>query len=321
MRAEVGPARTARLWVPHQHGAWAMLALPILVGVASSRFVPGQVLLGAAAVAVYLASATVQAWLRSRRRASYVPSILAYAAAATLFGIPLVLLEPRLILAAIVAGPAGALTLAASRPGTPRELALSLAHVAQASVLAPAAMLLGGETRSLGARCDDGGRGGGDGRFGAGGALGHPRTRQRGVRGPLGRLPRGDHAGGCDHTSVGLCRARRIPDRPRGRAAVGAPPAGGDPVGPSTDPRRGGRGCRVDRPRRRRRGDPAGLRLRPPTGSLLRRPLPWPRDPGPGWSPDRRCGVTVGAANQGMVAGDIVIRSDYVAVGKGTAEA
>ena len=32
MRAEVGPARTARLWVPQQHGAWAILALPILVG-------------------------------------------------------------------------------------------------------------------------------------------------------------------------------------------------------------------------------------------------------------------------------------------------
>jgi YwiC-like protein len=147
MPAEVGPARTARLWVPHQHGAWAMLALPLLVGVAASRSVPGQLLLGAAAAAVYLASATLQAWLRSRRRPSYVRSIITYAVAAALFGIPLVLLEPRLILAALVAAPAGALTLAASRPGRPRELALSLAHVAQASVLAPAAMLLGGETR------------------------------------------------------------------------------------------------------------------------------------------------------------------------------
>ncbi len=41
--------------------------------------------------------------------------------------------------------PAGGLTLAAARPGTPRELALSLAHVVQASTLAPAAMLLAGE--------------------------------------------------------------------------------------------------------------------------------------------------------------------------------
>lgn len=145
--ADVARRGTTRLWVPHQHGAWAMLALPILVGVAVSRLVPGQLLLGAAAVAAYLASATIQAWLRSRRRPTYVPSMVTYLAAAILFGIPLVLLEPRLILAAIVAAPAGALTLAASRPGRPRELALSLAHVAQASVLAPGAMLLGGEFR------------------------------------------------------------------------------------------------------------------------------------------------------------------------------
>jgi hypothetical protein len=46
----------------------------------------------------------------------------------------------------VVVVPAGVVTLAAARPGTPRQLELSLAHVAQASVLAPAAMLLAGET-------------------------------------------------------------------------------------------------------------------------------------------------------------------------------
>lgn len=148
MRAEVGPARTARLWVPHQHGAWAMLALPILVGVAASRFVPGQLLLAGAAVAAYLASATLQAWLRARRRPSYIPSIMVYGAAAALLGIPLLVLEPRLMLTAVVVVPAGALTLTAARPGTPRDLMLSLAHIAEASVLVPAAMLVAGETRT-----------------------------------------------------------------------------------------------------------------------------------------------------------------------------
>jgi len=143
---EVGRRRTFRPWVPHQHGAWAMLALPILVGIAASRLVPGQLLLAGVAVAAYLASATLQAWLRARRRPSYVPSIAAYGAATALLGIPLLILEPRLIVAAIIVVPAGALTLATARPGTPRELVLSLAHVAQASVLAPAAMLLAGQT-------------------------------------------------------------------------------------------------------------------------------------------------------------------------------
>src|ERR1035437_6113901 len=133
---EVASQRTARLWVPHQRGAWAMLALPILVGIVASRFVPGQLLLAATAVAAYLASATLQAWLRARRRPSYVLSIAAYGAATALLGIPLLMLEPRLIVAVIIVVPAGALTLATARPGTPRELVLSLAHVAQASVLA-----------------------------------------------------------------------------------------------------------------------------------------------------------------------------------------
>jgi hypothetical protein len=143
---DVAPRRTARLWLPHQHGAWAMLALPILVGIAASRFVPGQLLLAVTAVAAYLASAALQAWLRARRRPSYVPSIVVYGVATALLGAPLLVIEPRLVLAAIVVVPAGALTLAVARPGTPRELALSLAHVAQASVLVPAAMLLAGET-------------------------------------------------------------------------------------------------------------------------------------------------------------------------------
>lgn len=123
-----------------------MLALPILVGMAASRLVPGQLLLAATAVAAYLTSATVQAWLRARRRPSFVPSIVAYGAAAAVLGIPLLVLEPRLLLVVVVLLPAGALTLAAARPGAPRELVLSLAHVVQASMLAPAAMLIAGET-------------------------------------------------------------------------------------------------------------------------------------------------------------------------------
>ena len=146
MPAEVGQRRILRPWLPHQHGAWAMLALPIFVGIAASRFVPGHLLLAGAAVAAYLVSATLQAWLRARRRPSYVPSIAAYGAATALLGIPLLILELRLLLVAIVVVPAGALTLAGARPGTPRELVLSLAYVAQASVLAPAAMLLAGQT-------------------------------------------------------------------------------------------------------------------------------------------------------------------------------
>ncbi len=123
-----------------------MLALPILLGVAFSRFVPSQLVLAGAAVSAYLASATLQAWLRARRRPSYVPSVVVYGAATVLLVLALLVLEPRLVVATVVLVPAGVVTLIASRPGRPRELPVSLAHVAQASVLAPAAMLLGAET-------------------------------------------------------------------------------------------------------------------------------------------------------------------------------
>ena len=153
LAVDAAPHRAARLWLPHQHGAWAMLALPDPRRDRRQPVRAGSgLLLASVAVAAYLASATPQAWLRARRRPSYAPSIVAYAAATVVLGIPLLALEPRLLLAAIVVVPAGALTLAVARPGTPRELALSLAHVAEAPCSSRPAMILAGGGQALGAR-------------------------------------------------------------------------------------------------------------------------------------------------------------------------
>ncbi len=57
-----------RYWVPRQHGAWAMLLLPVLLGVAASQAAAWQLAVGGAALSAYLASATIQAWSRSRAR-------------------------------------------------------------------------------------------------------------------------------------------------------------------------------------------------------------------------------------------------------------
>jgi hypothetical protein len=47
----VGPAASAwRLWVPRQHGAWAMLAVPLLLGIAATAPSPWHLLLGIAAL-------------------------------------------------------------------------------------------------------------------------------------------------------------------------------------------------------------------------------------------------------------------------------
>jgi len=127
------------LWLPRQHGAWAMLAVPLLLGVAATAPSPWQLVLAVAAVAGYLAAATAQAWLRARRRPSFVPSLVTYGAVFAAAGVALLVAFPVLALAAVVVVPAGALIVGGARPGTPRDLANSLAQTAIAIVLVPAA--------------------------------------------------------------------------------------------------------------------------------------------------------------------------------------
>jgi hypothetical protein len=131
--------RTARLWFPNQHGAWAMLAVPLLLGVAASAPDPWHLVLAGAAVAGYLASATAQAWLRARRRPSFLPSLALYAGILAMLGAVLVVAFPLLVLSALVIVPVGALTLAGARPGTKRDLANSVSQVVMVLVLVPAA--------------------------------------------------------------------------------------------------------------------------------------------------------------------------------------
>ncbi|MGJ3509006.1 YwiC-like family protein [Enemella sp. A6] len=78
-------------WVPNQHGAWAMLTVPYLIGVALTiqhdRFrwyvVP---LLGCWMIGYFCFHATSQ-WLKSRRAARFVPPMLTYGVIAALFGV------------------------------------------------------------------------------------------------------------------------------------------------------------------------------------------------------------------------------------------
>ena len=52
-----------------------MLAVPLLLGIAATAPSAWHLLLAVAALAGYLAAATAQAWLRARRRPSFVPSL------------------------------------------------------------------------------------------------------------------------------------------------------------------------------------------------------------------------------------------------------
>ncbi len=138
------PQARGRHWLPHQHGAWAMLAVPLLLGVAASRPSAWQLVLAAAAVLGYLASATAQSWLRTRRREALPLPPAVYGAGFGVLGLALAVAFPALLLALLVLVPTGALVMTGARPGTRRDVVNSLAQALQALVLVPAAAWVSG---------------------------------------------------------------------------------------------------------------------------------------------------------------------------------
>jgi hypothetical protein len=121
-----------------------MLAVPLLLGIAATAPSPWHLLLAIAALAGYLAAAAGQAWLRARRRPSFIPSLAVYGGTFAVAGLVLLAAFPALALSAVVVVPAGALVIGGARPGTPRDLVNSLAQTVIALVLVPAAAHVSG---------------------------------------------------------------------------------------------------------------------------------------------------------------------------------
>ena len=84
-------------WVPRQHGAWAMLVLPLLVGAVHAGPRWWHLLLAAAWAVGYLAFHAAGLWLRSRRKARYVAPLRAYGLLALALGGSAILLEPTVL--------------------------------------------------------------------------------------------------------------------------------------------------------------------------------------------------------------------------------
>jgi len=91
-----GRARRGPGWVPNQHGAWAMLASPLLVGVLAGGFAWVHLPLAAFWFAGYFAFFATSLWLKARRRATWFPPVRAYAALAAVLGGLVVAMEPAL---------------------------------------------------------------------------------------------------------------------------------------------------------------------------------------------------------------------------------
>lgn len=91
-----GRARRGPGWVPNQHGAWAMLASPLLVGVLAGGPAWVHLPLTAFWFAGYFAFFATSLWLKSRRRARWFPPVRAYAVLTGVLGVTVLVMQPGL---------------------------------------------------------------------------------------------------------------------------------------------------------------------------------------------------------------------------------
>ena len=143
------PGRSGRRspgWVPNQHGAWAMLATPLLVGVVASE--PRWVHLPLAAFwfTGYFAFFATGLWLKSRRRARYLPPVRVYAAATLVLGAIVLLMRPDLARWAPLFLPPLAIGLVASATRHERALVSGLATTIGSCLMTVVAYDAGGGT-------------------------------------------------------------------------------------------------------------------------------------------------------------------------------
>lgn len=142
------PAKRARRrrgpgWVPNQHGAWAMLLAPLVVGAVHGG--PGWVhlLLLVAWVVAYLAFYAAGLWLRARLRPRYRPPVVAYGTATAVLGVGLITLEPAVATWGLVYAPLLATSLVFSWRRRDRALGNDLVTVLAACLMAVVAYGLG----------------------------------------------------------------------------------------------------------------------------------------------------------------------------------
>jgi len=139
-------------WVPNHHGAWAMLAVPYLVGTFGFRTTastatatadphPGLVLLllGLTWFAGYFAFFATGLWFTSHFKAKYLPPVRAYALVTVLLGLTLLLLRPVLAWWALPYAPLLAASLWCSYTRRDRSLFNDSLTVLAACLMLPVA--------------------------------------------------------------------------------------------------------------------------------------------------------------------------------------
>ncbi len=92
-----GGRRSSHAWIPRQHGAWALLILPVFAGAWLSGPTWSQFALGAFWLVGYLAYHAAGRWLRSDRRRRDRAPVLVYGSLCAVLGVLTVAVAPQLL--------------------------------------------------------------------------------------------------------------------------------------------------------------------------------------------------------------------------------
>lgn len=125
--------------MPNQHGAWAMLVVPCLMGLIwaglEHQFRFSMVLLSVTWLLGYFTFFATTQWLKSRRKPRFRPAMLTYGAITAGCGLVLLLLEPHWWSWALVFGPLTAIGLLLVVKKRERSVASGLVTVLAACLL------------------------------------------------------------------------------------------------------------------------------------------------------------------------------------------
>ena len=131
-------------WVPTQHGAWAMLASPLVVGALAAGPSWRHLPLAAFWFAGYFAFFATGLWLKSGRQPRYRPPVLAYLTLSGALGVGVLLVDAELVQwAPLFAVPLG-VGLWSSARRTERSLLSGLSTSVGSSLMTLVAYDLGG---------------------------------------------------------------------------------------------------------------------------------------------------------------------------------
>lgn len=132
-----------RAWIPNQHGAWAMLIAPVVVGALPGGVNAWHLLLLFSWLGAFCLNFFVSLSIKSRRPKRYQRQLLGYAAATTAFGLPLVWHDADVLRLLVAAIPAFAVNVAFVLRRNERAWLNDVVGVALAGVVGYGAYLLG----------------------------------------------------------------------------------------------------------------------------------------------------------------------------------